>query len=163
MNQLRETAPAFIDMAHAIVWATAVTVDSRGRPRSRILHPIWHWDGRKLSGWIATNPTPIKKAHLSSSPYMSINYWQPNHDTCTAECRATLHQDDATRTMVWDMFVNGPEPVGYKPSIVAAWTSPTAEAFAVIELEPWRLRVFPGTIMWGGEGDVLVWQEPKTD
>ena len=24
------------------------------RPRSRILHPLWHWDGERLSGVIAT-------------------------------------------------------------------------------------------------------------
>ena len=143
MNDLTETAPAFIEMAHRIVWATAVTVDSQSRPRSRILHPIWQWDGHSLTGWIATSPTPIKKAHLGSQPYMSINYWQPNHDTCVAECRASLLQDDANRTMVWDLLVNTPEPVGYDPTIIPAWTSPTANAFAVIKLEPWRPAGLP--------------------
>jgi hypothetical protein len=158
MNELSETAPAFIEMAHRIVWATAVTVDSHGRPRSRILHPIWQWDGDTITGWIATSPTPIKKAHLSGRPYMSINYWHTSHDTCLAECHATLLQDDASRIMVWDMFLNGPKPVGYNPTIIPAWTSPTADAFAVIKLEPWRLRVFPGSVMMGQGGSVLTWQ-----
>jgi hypothetical protein len=158
MNQLSETAPAFIEMAHRIVWATAVTVDSRSRPRARILHPIWQWDGENIVGWIATSPTPLKKAHLSRNPYMSINYWDPSHDTCRAECQAILLQDDANRKMVWDLFVNGPEPVGYNPTIVPAWTSPTAEAFAVIKLTPWLLRVFPGTLMFGQGGTLLKWQ-----
>jgi hypothetical protein len=159
MNTLSEIAPAFIEMAHRIVWATAVTVDSQGRPRSRILHPIWQWDGERLTGWIATSPTAIKQAHLTTRPHMSINYWQASHDTCVAECRASLLQDDANRKMVWDLFLNGPKPVGYNPTIVAAWTSPTAAAFAVIKLNPWRLRVFPGSVMLGQGGDVLVWQE----
>jgi len=90
MNDLSKIAPAFIEMAHHIVWATAVTVDSKSRPRSRILHPIWQWDGQNITGWIATSPTPIKKAHLSANPFMSINYWEPSHDTCLAECHATL-------------------------------------------------------------------------
>jgi hypothetical protein len=90
---------------------------------------------------------------------MSINYWQASHDTCVAECRASLLQDDANRKIVWDLFLNGPKPVGYNPTIVPAWTSPTAAAFAVIKLDPWRLRVFPGSVMPGQGGDVLVWQE----
>ena len=29
----------------------------------------------------------------------------------------------------------------------------------VIMLEPWRLRVFPGTVLLGQGGQVLVWRE----
>jgi hypothetical protein len=39
MSDLSSVAPAFVEMAHRIVWATVATVDSQGRPRSRILHP----------------------------------------------------------------------------------------------------------------------------
>ncbi|NLF65520.1 MAG: pyridoxamine 5'-phosphate oxidase family protein [Chloroflexi bacterium] len=162
MDELTRVAPAFVEMAHRIVWCTAATVDRHGRPRSRILHPIWRWDGRTLVGWIATSPTPVKRAHLRASPYMSLNYWAPNHDTCTAECKVTWAFDDETRKMVWDLFLNGPEPVGYDPAIVPAWTSPTADAFAALRLEPWRLRVFPGSLMSGQRGaEVLNWRAPE--
>ena len=159
MNPLAEVAPAFVAMAHQIVWASAATVDTRGRPRSRILHPLWQWDGAQLVGWIATSPTPAKRAHLAAHPSMSLSYWQPSHDTCVAECRATWGLDDATRTMVWELFRTAPPPVGYDPSIVPAWVSPTAPAFAVLRLDPWRLRVFPGTVLLGKGGTVLAWSE----
>ena len=158
MNTLSETAPPFVEMAHQIVWANVATVDSNGRPRSRVLHPIWQWDGEKLIGWIATSPTPVKRAHLENSPYVSVNYWSANHDTCVAECHASWIFDDEGRKMVWNTFLNGPEPVGYDPSIVPAWNSPTVDAFAGIKLEPWRLRVFPGTILMGQGGDLFTWQ-----
>ena len=48
MDDLAHVAPAFIEMAHRIVWCSAATVDTHGRPRSRILHPIWQWDGQQL-------------------------------------------------------------------------------------------------------------------
>jgi hypothetical protein len=48
MHDLALVAPAFVEMAHRIVWASAATVDKHGRPRSRILHPIWQWDGARL-------------------------------------------------------------------------------------------------------------------
>lgn len=162
MHELTRVAPAFIEMAHRIVWATVATVDAHGRPRSRVLHPIWQWEGERLTGWIATSPTPAKRAHLTAHPFASVNYWSPAHDTCVAECRAELQYDDHTRITVWNMFRDGPEPVGYNPAIVPAWPEPTAEAFAVLRLEPWRLRVFPGSVLMGQGGIVLKWREEST-
>ncbi|MFN8569969.1 MAG: pyridoxamine 5'-phosphate oxidase family protein [Kouleothrix sp.] len=158
MADLLAVAPAFIEMAHRIVWCSVATVDTHGRPRSRILHPIWQWDGTQLVGWIATGPTPAKRAHLAAHPFVSLSYWAPNHDTCVAECQAAWAFDDATRTMVWELFRNAPPPVGYNPAIVPGWDSPTAPAFAALRLEPWRLRVFPGSVLLGQGGVVLTWQ-----
>lgn len=76
MQSLAETAPAFVEMAHSIVWCSAATVDAQQRPWSRVLHPIWQWDGESLTGWIATGPTPIKRAHLEHSAHISLNYWR---------------------------------------------------------------------------------------
>jgi len=155
---LAAVAPAFVEMAHRIVWCSAATVDTSGRPRSRILHPLWRWENGTLTGWIATGPTPLKRAHLAAHPYVSLTYWAPDHDTCTAECSAELVYDDATRTQVWEAFVAAPAPVGYDPSIVPVWTSPTDDTFAALKLTPWRLRVMPGTVMTEGKGDLLTWQ-----
>ena len=134
-------------------------MDRHDRPRSRILHPIWEWDGESLVGWIATGATPVKAAHLERSPFVSVNYWSPDHDTCTAECRATWQLDPESRRQVWERFASGPEPVGYDPSIVPAWDSPDSEAFGALRLDPWQLRVFPGTMLLTGTGEVLSWHE----
>ena len=157
--KLAEIAPAFVEMAHRIVWCSATTVDARRRPRSRVLHPIWVWDGSRLEGWIATAPTPFKRAHLEVSPHIALNYWDPSQDTCLAECRAEWAFDDETRTRVWDLFKNGPEPVGYDPAMIPGWDGPTCASFAALHLDPWRLRVFPGTVLLEGRGEVLDWKE----
>ena len=159
MDSLEVTAPAFVEMAHRIVWATVATVDQRGRPRSRVLHPMWEWDGTSLVGWVGTGPTPTKRAHLEHSPYVSVGYWSPDHDTCTAECAATLHLDDETRERVWESFKAAPGPVGYDPALIPPWAAgPTSDAFAALRLEPWRLRVMPGTVMTAGQGSVRTWR-----
>jgi len=158
-TDLAVVAPAFREMAHRIVWATVATVDRHGRPRSRVLHPLWEWDGARLVGWVATGPTPVKRAHLERDPFVSVTYWHPSHDTCTAECRAEWAFDDETRTAVWDAFVSAPSPVGYNPSIVPGWDSPTSPAFAALQLVPWRVRVFPGTVLLGEGGTVLNWAD----
>jgi hypothetical protein len=159
MAELSQVAPAFVEMAHRIVWCSAATVDRSNRPRSRVLHPLWHWDGQTLSGVIATSPTSAKRAHLEVSPYISLNYWAPNQDTCLAECRVRWALDDETRVKVWNDFKSAPPPVGYDPAIIPPWREgPTSAAFAALVLEPWRLRVMPGTMMLGGGGEVLTWQ-----
>ena len=115
MADLEEVAPAFVEMAHRIVWCSVATVDHQGRPRSRILHPFWEWDGDTLTGWIATGPTPTKRSHLAHSPFVSCSYWTDNHDTCTAECRADWHYDDATRIAVWNKFATAPRAGRLRP------------------------------------------------
>ena len=115
MTPLDQIAPAFVEMAHSIVWASVATVDADSRPRTRILHPIWEWDGTDLFGWIATVPTPGQAGASRRAPEVSVSYWAPSHDTCSAEALVEWYSDDETCTSVWDKFANGPEPVGYDP------------------------------------------------
>jgi len=81
-------AEAFIAIAHRVVWCTLATVDRRGRPRSRVVHPIWEHGGDSLFGWLTSRPTPLRRAHLAANPYVSCSYWDPAHDVAVAECRA---------------------------------------------------------------------------
>lgn len=159
MSDLKDVAPGFVEMAHRIVWCSAATVDAQGRPWSRVLHPIWVWDGKDLVGWIGTGPTPLKRAHLEAHPYVSLNYWAPSQDTCVAECRASWGFDEETRAMVWNLLRDGPEPVGYDPAIIPGWDSPASGGFAALRLDPWRIRVFPGSVMMGQGGEILTWRE----
>ena len=159
MSSLAETAPAFIDMAHRIVWCAAATNGADGRPRSRILHPIWEWDGAELTGWIATGPTPVKTQHLAAHPYVSCNYWDPSQDTCAADCQAEWFADDATCEWLWSRFAEAPAPVGYDPAIIPGWADgPTSPAFAALKLTPYRVRVFPGSMLMSGTGTVHHWE-----
>jgi hypothetical protein len=124
-----------------------------------VLHPVWQWDGSTLTGWIATSPQSPKAAHLATpgGSRMSITYWTPNHDTCTADCGVTWEDTPAERAAGWQRFVDAPPPVGYDPKIIPQWTSPDAPAFGIIRLEPARLRVQPGSLMLQGKGALLRW------
>jgi hypothetical protein len=162
-SPLAEVAPAFVEMAHRIVWCTVATVDTSGRPRSRILHPFWTWDGEVLVGWVATGQTPVKAANLGAHPFASCNYWAPTHVTCVAECDTSWFVDDDTRTRIWELFKNAPAPVGYDPAMIPVWKDgPTSPAFAALRLDPWRLRVFPGSLLMGQGGEVLAWTRSGT-
>lgn len=158
MSELDATAPAFVSMAHRIVWCTVATVTAGGTPRTRILHPIWEWDGAALTGWIATSPTSPKARDLAANPAISLTYWAPDHDTCSADCTATWEEGDDLRAAAWTRFAEGPEPVGYDPSIIPGWDDPTSPGFGVLRLAPQRLRVMPGSVMLRGEGELLTWR-----
>jgi len=159
MTDFARTAPAFVEMAHKIVWASVATVDGRERPRSRVLHPYWELEDGKLVGWVGTGPTPVKVGDLSARPFASVSYWDPSHDTCQAECRAELLFDPDIRTRVWNLFKAAPAPLGYDPAIIPVWSEPTADSFAVLRLDPYRLRVMAGEVMLKGIGEVLTWSE----
>ena len=165
MTDLSVVAPLFVEIAHRIVWCSVSTVDRAGRPRSRVLHPYWEWDGASLVGWVATMPTPLKRAHLDGTPYVSCSYWAPSHDAAVAECRADLVYDDDVRTRIWNLFKEAPPPLGYDPGGIGVpgWDGPTAPAFAVLKLHPWRLRALPvEEFMRAGSGAALSWVDPAS-
>ncbi|RSD15516.1 pyridoxamine 5'-phosphate oxidase family protein [Amycolatopsis eburnea] len=129
-------AEAFVRVAHRIVWCTLATVDRRGRPRSRVVHPIWRPD--PLTGWLFTRPTPLKVAHLAATPWVSCSYWDPAHEVAVAECRAEFADDEASRKDLWDRFASAPEPLGYDPKILGGEDFRDPE-ITVLKLTPWRI------------------------
>jgi hypothetical protein len=141
VTALEEIAPAFVEMAHRIVWCSAATVDTRGRPWTRVVHPLWTWDGTALAGIVATDPGSPKRRHLEAHPHVSFTYWTTTHETCSAQCDAELDVSDEGRAAGWAAFAGAPAPVGYDPSMIPRWDSPAAPAFGILRVRPWRLQV----------------------
>ena len=163
MPALADVAPAFVEMANRMVYCTLTTVDRRQRPRARIVHTLWEWDGVAPVGWVGSLVTPMKVAHLRRNPFVSCNYWDGAavYDTCVAECRAELLLDDDARVEGWERFKAIPPPLGYDPGIIPQWRDgPESPGWGVLRLDPWRLRVFPGVYArtGGAEGRILTWQ-----
>ena len=145
---------SFINIAHRIVWCSLATVDRRGRPRSRLVHPIWERTDDGLVGWLTSRPTPLRRAHLAATPFVSCSYWDPAHDVAVAECAAAWVEDLATKRHAWAVFRDAPAPAGYDPATI--WPGgPEDPGAAVIRLDPWRLRAAGAqTLAAGGEAEV---------
>ena len=142
----------FREITDRIVWCTVTTVDRQGRPRSRILHPVWEGS----TGWIATGRHSHKAKHLAENPYVSLTYWDPQHEQTIIECKAEWQDDQATRDRIWNLLKETPEPVGYDP--IAFWPGgPSDESFGVLKLTPWRLEVWGLAAMAQGESP-QVWR-----
>jgi len=129
-----------------IAWCSVATVDRKGRPRQRILHPIWEGP----TGWIATGPQSHKAKHLAKNPYVSLSYWDPQHQQVYVDARAEWVDDMATKRRIWDLYKNTPPPLGYDPAII--WQGgPEDPGFGLLKLTPWRIELFGlATMMQGG-------------
>lgn len=132
-----EIAQEFNARVSRIVWCTVTTVDGKGRPRARILHPVW--DGS--TGWIATGRDSFKARHIAKNPYVSLSYWDQQHQQVYAECKAEWEDDPAEKQRVWDLVKNAPPPVGYDPGLF--WQGgPGDPSFGALKLTPWRVELY---------------------
>jgi len=140
----------FIDIAHRVVWCTMATVDRRGRPRSRVVHPVWRRVGDGLDGWVTVRRTPLKVAHLGHCPFVSCSYWDPRHDVAVAECRADWVEDPGEMAAAWEICRTTPAPAGFDPA--AIWPhGPSSPGAGVLHLRPWRLRAGTAQQVAAGE------------
>lgn len=119
-----------------VVWCTVATVDRQGRPRSRILHPIWEGS----TGWIATGRQSFKAKHLEHNPYVSLTYWDPQHEQIYADCKAEWVDDVAEKRRLWEVYKNTPPPLGY--DLAMFWKSPEDPTLGMLKLTPWRIEVW---------------------
>lgn len=56
VNSFDEIQNDFLAIVSKIVWCSVATIDTQGRPRSRVLHPMWEGS----TGWIMTGGNPSK-------------------------------------------------------------------------------------------------------
>jgi general stress protein 26 len=119
-----------------IIWCTFTTVNEQNRPRSRMVHPIWHGH----EGWLATGRGSHKAKHIAHNPFVSLTYWDPDHQQVYAECKAIWVDDQASKQRVWDLYRDTPAPLGYDLS--RFWPAGIADDnFGLLQLIPWRIEL----------------------
>jgi Pyridoxamine 5'-phosphate oxidase len=149
----------FLRIVHATVFCVATTVDSRGRPRGRMLHPVFVAEDGRPRGWALTGRTPLKTAHLAANPHMSCAFWSPSHDTLFVDCVASWVEDEREKERVWGLFAREP-PLGWGAAGVAGWGEERwrSPIFTPLLLEPWRVQVMRGEEYPSGELTGRVWR-----
>ncbi|WP_327152122.1 pyridoxamine 5'-phosphate oxidase family protein [Nocardia sp. NBC_01329] len=128
-----------------IVYATMTTVDKQGRPRARVLIPVWETVDGQPAGWLATFPTPVKDAHLARNPHTTFSYWTPQQNQASVDAVAEgVPSDDlASRRHVWDLYQRtSPPGAGYPLS--QFWSGIDDPKLRVLRLTPWRVQVIRG-------------------
>ncbi|GAA1847552.1 pyridoxamine 5'-phosphate oxidase family protein [Pseudonocardia ailaonensis] len=151
MSQTSSPDPAaFLAIAHRVVWCTLSTVDGAGRPRSRLVHPVWTQepDGT-LTGRVSSRRGSPKARHLGRTPYASCSYWDSRHDVAVAECHAEWDPEPARS---WHLFAEPAPPLGFDPAAMFAGGLESPDA-GIVVLRPWRLR-------WGLAADLAAGGRP---
>ncbi len=127
--------PEFRSRVDRMVWCAMATVDSKGRPSTRILHP--NWEGQV--GWIGTHRDSVKVRHLERNPHVSLAYISDVVHPVYVEATATWVDDLETRHRIWEFFKSNPEPVGFDPA--PAFGAPDHENFGLLRIEPWKISM----------------------
>lgn len=154
VHSFAEIEAEFIARVSRIVWCTVATVDRSGRPRSRILHPIWE----RATGYIATGRHSFKAKHLAKNPYVSLTYWDPQHQQVLADCGAEWEDAVGEKVRIWELYKSTPPPLGYDPAMIPDWKDgPQSPEFGVLKLTPWRIELSSIQDMMAGK-PALVWR-----
>lgn len=130
-----EIQEEFVARVSKMVWCNMTTVDSAGRPRSRVVHPVW--DG--TTGWMTSRPTSHKAKHLALNPYVSIAYIDVIKPVYV-DCKAEWEEASAEKTRVWEWMKSLPAPYGFDPALVFK-NGPEDPASGFLKLTPWRIEV----------------------
>lgn len=140
-SPLSTVGPVARSIIERVVWATVATVGPDGRPRTRLLHPVWFWEDDPPTALVAARPTRLKLDHLAAQPVVSCHYWDPQHDTVAIEAEAAwVPRED--RASAWAAIAAQPEPVGFDPAII--WPDGSAaEDCAFIRLTAHRITARP--------------------
>jgi hypothetical protein len=128
----------FLERIFNVVWCNVATVDGKGRPRSRILHPYWDVTPEPV-GWILTRRQSFKDAQLKGNPYVSCAYIADISKPVYVECKTSWEDDLGEKARIWDAFKNAEAPMGYDPgSIFPELDGP---GLGLLRLEPWRIQM----------------------
>ena len=129
-----EIAAEFRRRIEQTVWCSMTTVDRQGRPRNRLVHPIWE----EPVGWLATFRESFKGRHLAGNPWISLAFWDQAQEQVYADCHATWVDDDAEKARIWELYSTKPE--GYPLS--SFWKGIDDPNYGLLRLDPWRIELW---------------------
>ena len=128
------------------VYCSMATVDRQGRPRSRILHPVWEGP----VGWVITRPGSHKAKHLERNPYVSLAYIQERDRPVYVDARAEWVTVREEQLRIWELHRTLPPPMGFDPQ--PHYGSIDHPYFGLLRFTPWRIEL--ANLM----GESLIWR-----
>jgi hypothetical protein len=135
LSTLDDIVDEMVERAHRMVWCNAATVDRQGRPRSRVVHPVW--DGP--IGWWGARRDSFKGRHLSAHPWVSLAYISDLAQPLYVDCHAAWADGMEEKHFAWELFQRIPPPAGYDPAPI--YGSADHPNFGLLQLTPWRVQL----------------------
>lgn len=119
-----------------MVWCSMATLDTRGRPRSRIVHPLWEGP----TGWASARPHSLKAKHLAHNSYVSLAYIADISKPVYADCKAEWVSDAEAKQRAWDLFATTAPPAGF--DLAKIFKDVDDPEFGLLKFTPWRIELF---------------------
>ena len=156
VTDFSEIEAEFHQRIQGMVCCSMATVDSKLRPRSRVVHPIWEG----ATGWLATDRTSYKAKHLTQNSFVSLAYVADIVHPVFVDCTAEWVDDLAEKQRIWELFRTTPEPLGYDPAF--AFGEPDNPHAGLLKFTPWRIDLvtFPSESF---ETGTRIWRRPATE
>jgi general stress protein 26 len=139
----------FMRRVSSAVYCSMATVDSAGRPRSRILHPIWDGPDAPI-GWVISWPESHKAKHLRANPYVSLAYIQDKDKPVYVDCHAEWINDEDEQRRIWALHKSTPPPLGFDPE--PHYGDIHHRYFGLLRFTPWRIEL--GNL----QGEPIIWR-----
>ena len=146
VSTFAEIQPEFIARIQKAVYCSMATVDRKGRPRSRILHPIW--DGP--IGWVISWPGSHKAKHLEHNPYVSLAYIADKEKPVYVDATAAWVHDLEEKQRIWELHQATPPPLGFDPQ--PHYGDIHHMYYGLLRFTPWRIEL--GDL----QGKPVVWR-----
>jgi general stress protein 26 len=125
----------FMARIQKAVYCSLATVDLKGRPRTRVMHPVW--DGP--TGWVISWPESHKASHLQHNPYVSLAYIQDVHKPVYVEAVAEWIGDPGEKLRIWELHKATPPPLGFDPE--PHYGSIQHRYYGLLRFTPWRIEL----------------------
>jgi uncharacterized pyridoxamine 5'-phosphate oxidase family protein len=139
VESFAELEEEFLARIASVVWCNVASVDTAGRPRSRIMHPVWEVVDGVPVGWVGSRRNAFKVKHLANNPYLSLAYIAEATKPVYVDCKAEWVDDMDLRKHAWDLTASLPPPLGYDPAPI--YISYDHENFGLLKLTPWRVEL----------------------
>jgi hypothetical protein len=142
--QFAEIQEELTKRVSSVIYCNLSTVNTEGRPRSRVVHPVWEG----TIGWLDTRPGSHKLKHLAQNPFVSLAYVSATTPVYI-DCKAEWIDDMAEKERVWNYIASLPAPYGYDPALI--FKTFDDASFGLLKLIPWRIELaqFPGKpLVW---------------
>jgi general stress protein 26 len=135
IDQFEQIQEEFMARAQKSIYCNVATVDTKGRPRSRIMHLVW--DGP--IGWVITWPETHKAKHLANNPHVSIAYIGEPLKPVYVEATADWVVDRIEKQRIWELHKSIPPPLGFDPE--PGYGTIDHMYYGLLRFTPWRVEL----------------------
>lgn len=150
VSTFAEMQPEFMERVQQAIYCSMATVDLEGRPRSRIMHPIW--DGP--IGWAISWPASHKAKHLQRNPYISLAYIYDRDKPVYVDAVAEWVDDLTEKHRIWELHKTTPPPLGFDPQ--PHYGSIDHPYYGLLRFSPWRIELA------SLNGEPIIWRHRET-